>query len=393
MGWSAFRPAGLTGHIRRSTFKGYTLVSPLRGDSTYLLDMDGLIVHHWHHPDLVMGYARLIENGNLLLIASRAGEEKPDRASAADASIPLEMRMRTLGGHASLAREVTWGGETVWEYDNPAIHHDFIRLENGNTMFPEWVEMDPERERSVRGGQRSRKRDKPPMLGDDVIEVSPDGEIVRRISIDGLLDPRKDPICPLEGRIEWTHVNGIDVDESGRLLFSCRNNSRVGIVGADGSLEWTYGAPDVHHQHNATWLPNGNVQIFDNGMHRAGPPRSSIVEVNPESNEVEWQYLAQPEMQFFSSFISGAERLPNGNVLICEGASGRVFEVTRRCEVVWEWLNPFTVPVDDSVQVLIFRAHRYAPDHPAFAGKELLPMRSLNRLHGLGGRFAGRAGR
>ena len=36
-----------------------------------------------------------------------------------------------------------------------------------------------------------------------------------------------------------------------------------------------------------------------------------------------------------------AERLPNGNTFICESSSGRVFEVTSDCEVVWEYINPF----------------------------------------------------
>lgn len=386
MGWSAFRPAGLTGHIRKFSYKGYTLVSPLRGDSTYLLDMDGMIVHRWYHPDLTMGYARLISNGNLLLIANRADEEPVAQGRGGDPSLPLEKRMRALGGNASLAREVNWEGETIWQYENPAIHHDFVRLPNGNTLFPEWVEMEPELEQKVRGGQRSRVQNKPPMLGDDVIEVTPSGEITRRLTVSGLLDPRKDAICPLEHRIEWTHMNGLDVDEDGRILFSCRNNSRVGIIAADGSLEWQYGAPDVHHQHNATWLHNGNVMIFDNGMHRPGPPRSSIIEVKPDTNEVVWRYLANPEMQFFSSFISGAERQPNGNVLICEGASGQVFEVTPRGEVVWEWINPFSTQANGTLNVTIFRAHRYGPDHPAIAGRDLFPLASLNRLHGLGRR-------
>ena len=43
--------------------------------------------------------------------------------------------------------------------------------------------------------------------------------------------------------------------------------------------------------------------------------------------------------QFFSSNISGAQRLANGNTLITEGAGGRVFEVTSDRQIVWEWMN------------------------------------------------------
>jgi hypothetical protein len=75
--------------------------------------------------------------------------------------------------------------------------------------------------------------------------------------------------------------------------------------------------------------------------------------------------------------ISGAERLPNGNTLICEGAKGRVFEVTATHEIVWEYVNPFfasNLRFGDRVN-FVFRAHRYGPDHPALQGKDLDPDR------------------
>lgn len=43
---------------------------------------------------------------------------------------------------------------------------------------------------------------------------------------------------------------------------------------------------------------------------------------------------------FYSSFISSARRLPNGNTLICEGMYGRIFQVTQSGETVWEYMNP-----------------------------------------------------
>ncbi len=41
--------------------------------------------------------------------------------------------------------------------------------------------------------------------------------------------------------------------------------------------------------------------------------------------------------------IPGAQRLKNGNTLICEGLWGRFFEVTRDKEIVWEYILPFFV--------------------------------------------------
>jgi hypothetical protein len=50
----------------------------------------------------------------------------------------------------------------------------------------------------------------------------------------------------------------------------------------------------------------------------------------------------RPIWTFFSHFISSAQRQPNGNTLICEGANGRFFEVTPSGEIVWEYVNPFS---------------------------------------------------
>jgi len=222
------------------------------------------------------------------------------------------------------------------------------------------------------------------MLCDDIVEIDAAGTEVRRICLGELLDPRRDPICPLEQRWEWTHLNSLDVMPSGDVLFSCRSNSRVGIV-SDGRLRWRYGAPDVVHQHHASALANGNVQIFDNGMHRIGMPFSRVVEVDPSNSTVVWEFAGEPPESFFSGHISGADRQPNGNVLICEGAGGRLFEVTRRGEIVWEWISPFSTSTMGRVRAWVFRAYRYGPDFPGLVSRALDPERyaDFNRLYGL----------
>ena len=59
---------------------------------------------------------------------------------------------------------------------------------------------------------------------------------------------------------------------------------------------------------------------------------------------VTWQYTAEasgrPPWTFFSSFVSNAQRLPNGNTLIT-GMHGRIFQVTPSGQVVWEYLTPY----------------------------------------------------
>jgi hypothetical protein len=383
LGWSPFRKTGLT-YRGASAVKGYTLVSPMTGDATYLIDMSGQVVQRWRFEGFRVIYSRLQPGGNLLTLA--ADESVPTPVMAPGQVPTFEEQVRLTGGGATHLFETSWDGDVLWTYENPYIHHDFVRLPSGNTWLPVTVALPEEVAGRVRGGLRVRGR-RPGMVSDDFIEIDPKGKELRRWHLWQLLDPRRDPICPLERRDSWTHTNSLDVTRDGEILFSCRHNSRVGIVNPDsGELTWKYGSPDVHHQHHATALANGNVQIFDNGMHRNGLTRSSIVEVNPKTNEVAWRYDGSPESQFFSGHISGAERLDGGHVLITEGTSGRIFEVTTKGEVVWEWISPFVTMRREQPLSWVFRSYRYALDDPALAGRELDPARyrELNRAHGLG---------
>jgi len=125
-------------------------------------------------------------------------------------------------------------------------------------------------------------------------------------------------------------------------------------------------------------LDNGNILVFDNGMHRkfASKDYSRAVEINPSTGESVWEYKDEPVSDFYSSFISGCQRLPNGNTLICEGQTGRIFEVTTEGEIVWEFYNPFCLyhPAF-GMNNHVFRAYRYGPDYEGLKGKTLDPDR------------------
>jgi hypothetical protein len=97
-----------------------------------------------------------------------------------------------------------------------------------------------------------------------------------------------------------------------------------------------------------------------------------------------WRYRAGGEPPFYSPFISGATRLPNGNTLICSGAPGRFLEVTPAGQIVWDYRDPHSGNVrmpDGSTPhpvgnftYAVFRATRILPDHPALAGKTLVAL-------------------
>ena len=88
-----------------------------------------------------------------------------------------------------------------------------------------------------------------------------------------------------------------------------------------------------------------------------------------EERKIVWQHTPseaghlQPfnSHYFYSPFISGAQRLPNGNTLITEGSGGRLMEVTKNHELVWEYISPY---VGQSFPVnMIYRAYRYPYDY------------------------------
>ena len=384
MGWSAHHPTGLIHNSPRNNYRGYTLFSNLGGQKTYLIDMEGRVCHTWQ-SDEGINYAYLLPNGNLLL---RTG---PPSQEVSFINRP-ETDILPRGGRtaAGAILELDWDSNVVWEYRDPFLHHDFERLSTGNTLVLVWEKMPEELAANVSGGV-SAGTTKGQMLGDVVREVTQTGDVVNEWRSWEFLSLEEDTICPLEGRREWTHQNSLKLTNNGDLLVSFRQTNTIGIVNrSSGEFTWKWGPGEISHQHNPTYLDNGRILLFDNGPHREGMSYSRVIEVDPSNNQIAWEYLGDPPISFFSYHISGSERLPNGNTLICEGAPGRVFEVTPTYEIAWEYINPFLAKgglhaggTKSGYANSIFRAHRYGPDHPALVDKDLDPVRyaNVNRLY------------
>ncbi len=170
------------------------------------------------------------------------------------------------------------------------------------------------------------------------------------------------------------------------VIVSSREASLLAIIARDGSIVWRLGPNflesdalraigQVIGQHHAHLIPKGlpgagNLLVFDNGgpsgygepsgiaprgVNVYARPSSRVLEIDPVTLAVVWSYTAGA--QFFSSNISGMQRLPNGNTLITEGASGRVFEVTNDRQIVWEYMN---LPATAAARTpgTIYRAYR-----------------------------------
>jgi hypothetical protein len=103
---------------------------------------------------------------------------------------------------------------------------------------------------------------------------------------------------------------------------------------------WAWGEGQLEWPHHPTLLSNGRILIFDNGIERQ---RSRVLEMDPLTGEIVWEYAPPPPEVFYSYTRGSAQRLSNGNTLICESDKGRAFEVSPGGEIVWIWLNPDTI--------------------------------------------------
>ena len=294
---------------------------------------------------------------------------------------------RGLNGQAAACIELDWHGHVVWEYCDSWLHHDFKRLDNGNTLLIKWVEIPKRLTRQVKGGYVHDGDDPARMLGDLVMEVKPDGALVRQWKSWEHLDPKIDVICPLDDRREWTHANSIDISPRGDWVISFRRISTIiQVTPRSGRIKWRFNEDSVRHQHDAKFTPQGTMTFFDNGVHRKGIEYSRAVELDTRSKKIVWEYMDDPPFTFYTLMGGCVERLPNGNTLITETSKGHFLEVTLKGKVVWEYINPFFTsnPRLGGRINMVFRAHRYGQSHPGLNGRDLDPEKhaNLNRLYG-----------
>jgi len=122
------------------------------------------------------------------------------------------------------------------------------------------------------------------------------------------------------------------------ILVSMRHQDSVAIFDWEKrELVWVWGRGEISGPHDAKLLPNGNLLIFDNGL---GRNWSRVIEMNPLTKEIVWEYKAEPPGNFYTASRGANQRLRNGNTLITESDRARAFEVTTDGEIVWEFVNP-----------------------------------------------------
>ncbi|WP_216594393.1 aryl-sulfate sulfotransferase [Nostoc sp. PCC 7107] len=317
------RGTGLRAYNPDKVYKGYTLFTPLTGNGeVYLLNLEGEVIHQWNLPYPPGLYGYLLPNGNLFYNGKTP--EIPPR-------FPLWGAFK--GG---VVLEVDPKGNIIWEYKHPDHHHDGRRLRNGNTILLAIEKIPQSLIPHIKGGVAGTEADGD-IYADVLYEVTPGGEIVWTWHAYEHLDSDVFTITPQDQRHEWTHGNTVGELADGNIIVSFRNISTVAIIDRNtGEIIWTLGDDILAQQHFPNELANGNILIFDNGAYRRHTALnfSRVIEVSRQTKEIVWEYTDNPPQNFFSSYISGAQRLPNGNTLITEGAYGRIFEVTVSGEIV-----------------------------------------------------------
>ncbi|MBF0217059.1 MAG: aryl-sulfate sulfotransferase [Candidatus Omnitrophica bacterium] len=365
---------GLRVNDPKKTFKGYTLLTPLVGRSDYsgmcsidLVDMDGIMVYRWiveNSPSPSLG--RLTETGKVIFSnqndsnsSNIAGLKELDAESnqtfiyrgildhefqIIDNDTFLIARdepVQTPAGspfplkHMSSPRIIllTRDGRVIWEWKAEEHLDELVDLPGFYDIFAEFKSM------AASGA------------GEGFIDSS--GKLCYQGS-------------------DWAHNNTAmfippnPLEEkdprfkSGNILFCFCGINLIGILEyPSGKIVWAWGPGELDNPHTPSMVDNGNILIFDNGARRKW---SRVIEMDPATGKIVWEYHAEPKNSFFSDMLSSAQRLPNGNTFICEGLSERVFEITPKGEIVWDYLSTYAKLTGG---MGFYRAYKYSPEYAA----------------------------
>lgn len=401
-------------------FEGYTLFSPEYSTNTYLINNSGEIVHTWG-SNYIQGLAvYLLENGNLIR-SDLPGANPTFLSGGVSGRVEIFDWNGTLVWYFEYSTnqyclhhdiEVLPDGNILmiaWEYKtaeeaiaagrNPDLLHD-------GELWPDHIiEVEPT---GTSGGNIVWEWH----VWDHLIQDYDSAKENYGVVADHpeLID------INFGGRhADWNHLNSIDYNEEfDQILLSSHNQNEIWVIdhsttteeaagctggryGNGGDILYRWGNPQAYRaggrndqkffgQHDAQWIESGcpgegNILVFNNCNRGQGYQYSSVDEIIPpvdengnyfitpgsayEPKKQIWIYTAENPADFFSGHISGAQRLPNGNTLICSGANGIFFEVTINKQIVWEYVNQIPNLIDNHV----FKICRYAPD---YAGLENL---------------------
>jgi hypothetical protein len=224
---------------------------------------------------------------------------------------------------------------------------------------------------------------------------------------------------------DWIHCNSIAYNSKfDQILISSHNFGEIWIIdhsttiaeaaehkggkyNKGGDLLYRWGNPIAYGrgkvadqklfcQHAANWIPEGFpnencIRVFNNERISDGvrfssadifkPPVDSAGFYNNQlpygPKEPIWTYIADNPQNFYSSILGSVQQLSNGNVLICDGGGGDIFEIDSLKNEVWHYINPVSVSgitiQGQSTMAMnqLFNCQYYPNTYSAFEGKDL----------------------
>jgi hypothetical protein len=217
-------------------------------------------------------------------------------------------------GHG--VKEVTRNKEIIFNYESKSEIYACQRLSNGNTFI----------------GECTAGR---------LLEVSPEGKIEKEIR---LLPEGKDG-----GHAYMRNARKLD---NGNYLVAHYGEDVVREYDGNGKLTREIPAPGGPH--SVVRLRNGNTLIAC-ADHKGGP---QIIEVDPVGKIV-WQVLANELPGVSLKFMTGIQRLPNGNTVMTNwlghdnfGKAPHIIEVTRDKKVVWTFFDHENMKTISSIELM-----------------------------------------
>lgn len=348
---------GVIQYDEKEAENGFTFFSYGLDQNALLISMDGSIVHKWHLPfskiwenpphikfpvkdhliNLIAPYLYL--NGDILAIY------------ATDRDTPFGYGLVKMDKNSKI----------IWK-SSVRAHHDADVDIDGN-VYVLTHEMINRKIRNVTVP--------PPVMDDFVVILSPEGKEIDKVSItDAFANSSYSDVLSNLSNWDLWHTNSIKVLhennlktfpflERGCVLVSMKALHAIAAI--DLKLKkviWAMRGP-WDGQHDADFLENGNLLIFDNKGHFGEGGRSRILEFNPLTLETLWDYTGDKTKYFFSAIRSSQQRLANGNTLITESDNGRIFEVTKSNKIVWEFYIPFRVPGNSKYTAVALNAQRF----------------------------------
>jgi len=436
-----------------ATAPGYVLLPPMHNGMTYLIDNNGQIVHSWNSGNYEPGrMAYLLTNGHLLRADSLPNQGPPIGGGdggqireynwsgnvlwtfqycASTYCLHHDFKPLPNGDIIALMDEV----KTPADMAAAGVRPDILQSGGDGNIYPDAVvEIQPT---YPSGGNIVWQWHAWDHLVQNYDSTRPD--YGTPAAHPELVDPNA--TYPSKIAAFWNHMNAIDYNSDlDQIMLSVRGNSEVWIIdhstttaqaaahtggkyGKGGDLLYRWGNPAMYsagtaagemlyQQHDAQWiaagLPGaGDALIYDNGVNRPVGQYSSADEMDPPvlssgsyalasgsaygPKTLAWTYAATGTNQMYTPDIGGAERLPNGNTIICFGTLGTIEEVTASGTVVWKYVSPVVqggplsqgqtpgLDVKNENLNAVFKVRKYAPDYAGLVGQDLTPKGTIEQ--------------